>query len=1021
MLKTLQSFSMVFLMTIYSPLSHGLSITANQPVQKQTTFSVTPYSVTSELQEAITKAQTYLAHSTGGDPSPLQSALELAMSLTSDSSDSEKEAALQTLRESMQTFVLEAEPTDGIAFDLTFLIQNPSFSSSDEGWSIAPTVNFGEAEIFNKTFNLYQTLKEMRCGLYRLNVTGFHRNGNYQPGIEQEGNAGCAIYGNQTEQPLLSLYYDEEAKQFNQTGGYANSMQEAQQIFDKGFYSDNQVVFEQEEDGNMVIGLKNNNSRNANWTCFRNFTLEYLGKNTGGRIVGTFRISSPQMSNTGSWTPGELAGETTPVYHTTSLLPGKSGYWILKEEKKKQYSLCNAENGLYLTWDGQYVTEGYLRRYVDLTSELKGDSSLWTITTLSDGNCIIRNVFRPEHLADLRSPSHIIGTYENGGNAAGNQLFQFYTPTGQLTTNFNGESVRKALLQFELNSKEPAYNMTDGTYLHPLSEELFRSGTATIQIQYELKEGYTELFIEDTPVSSGSTFTFKEISGDRNYKIGIKNTDGEITETQLSFTALPIVQIYGSFGDDYSEGSIRVNEPEIVGADTIIDAKIRWRGASTRYRMKKQYAIKLYDKEGESKDASFFGLRDDNNWILDGMSIDKARMRNRVVTDLWNYMAEKPYYFDDEPEAKTGTRGHFVEAFLNDEYVGIYCMTEKMDRKQMKLKKIDEDTPEAPIRGELWKSSDWSYSVFMGHYYDQNTYPMTPPPSFDNSSETWDGYEVKHPDLGDGEPVDWQDLYDAVNFVATAPDETFSSQVGDYFDIPVLVDYYILMEAILSADNHGKNMYFGIYNRKKSKKMTFAVWDLDSTCGRRWDSSEIDPSQDYTEYISANEHGDYNLFRRMKMLNAEAFNERVRTRYAELRQTALHTDSIVNRFTTYKDLFELSGAASREEKRWNNTDAGTLDFDDEMNYLRNWFTTRMEFIDSQLCPNDISNTVLQSNLEVYGCENSLIIKCSAPEYIRVYSSTGTLLLTKQIEPGTTKIPNLAKGLYIINHQKAIVR
>lgn len=131
------------------------------------------------------------------------------------------------------------------------------------------------------------------------------------------------------------------------------------------------------------------------------------------------------MSNTGSWTPGELAGETTPVYHTASLLPGKSGYWILKEEKKKQYSLCNAENGLYLTWDGQYVTEGYLRRYVDLTSELKGDSSLWTITPLSDGNCIIRNVFRPEHLADLRSPSHIVGTYENSGNAGSNQLFQW--------------------------------------------------------------------------------------------------------------------------------------------------------------------------------------------------------------------------------------------------------------------------------------------------------------------------------------------------------------------------------------------------------------------------------------------------------------------------------------------------------------------------------------------------------------------------------------------------------------------
>ena len=119
-------------------------------------------------------------------------------------------------------------------------------------------------------------------------------------------------------------------------------------------------------------------------------------------------------------------------------------------------------------------------------------------------------------------------------------------------------------------------------------------------------------------------------------------------------------------------------------------------------------------------------------------------------------------------------------------------------------------------------------------------------------------------------------------------------------------------------------MYLGIYNRKKNKKITFGIWDLDSTCGRRWDSSEIDPSQDYTEYITANEHGDYNLFRRMKMLNADAFNDRVKSRYTELRGKALHTDSIVKRFTDYKDLFELSGATVREENRWSDTDAGTL-------------------------------------------------------------------------------------------------
>ena len=36
-------------------------------------------------------------------------------------------------------------------------------------------------------------------------------------------------------------------------------------------------------------------------------------------------------------------------------------------------------------------------------------------------------------------------------------------------------------------------------------------------------------------------------------------------------------------------------------------------------------------------------------------------------------------------------RGEVVEVYLNDEYRGIYCFTECMDRKQLKLKKFDQD------------------------------------------------------------------------------------------------------------------------------------------------------------------------------------------------------------------------------------------------------------------------------------------------------------------------------------------
>ncbi len=68
---------------------------------------------------------------------------------------------------------------------------------------------------------------------------------------------------------------------------------------------------------------------------------------------------------------------------------------------------------------------------------------------------------------------------------------------------------------------------------------------------------------------------------------------------------------------------------------------------------------------GDSTDGKLLkGMRSDNKWILDAMFVDASRMCNRVSTDLWNDFAAAPYYADQEPKARTGTRGRFVEMIL---------------------------------------------------------------------------------------------------------------------------------------------------------------------------------------------------------------------------------------------------------------------------------------------------------------------------------------------------------------------
>jgi spore coat protein CotH len=387
-----------------------------------------------------------------------------------------------------------------------------------------------------------------------------------------------------------------------------------------------------------------------------------------------------------------------------------------------------------------------------------------------------------------------------------------------------------------------------------------------------------------------------------------------------------------------------------------------------------------------------------------------SRIRNRVLTDLWNAFCTKPYYIKQEKKAMSGTRGHFVELVLNDEYRGIYCMTENLDRKQMKLKKIDEETQ--TVHGQLWKSKDWSYGVFMGHDSDNNNYPKRHPSSYNEWSEMWENYEVKYPDFDDyGYQTDWSTLYDAVDFVCTATDANFRQHFTEYFDLPVVMDYYILMETILSTDNHGKNMFFACYDKQEDKRITLAVWDMDATCGQRWSDDYyhdtfLGPEQDYAQFITRYEHGDYNLFRRLRNTNTEDFNMQVRLRYRDLRQNELATENILNRFRTYLDEFKRCGADQREYDKWSfDSDVAhhQLNFDVEMDYLTYWFTHRMDYLDRvrfkiDELPSDISDINRMEDAKAHNA---------------IYDLQGQKVGTAD------DYDRLSAGIYIINGKKSV--
>ena len=75
---------------------------------------------------------------------------------------------------------------------------------------------------------------------------------------------------------------------------------------------------------------------------------------------------------------------------------------------------------------------------------------------------------------------------------------------------------------------------------------------------------------------------------------------------------------------------------------------------------------------GNSKDVSFFGMREDDGWILDAGQVDLFRVRNKINHDLWLDFSAKPYYYSEEPTMVNGCHTKEIELFVNNEYRGIY-------------------------------------------------------------------------------------------------------------------------------------------------------------------------------------------------------------------------------------------------------------------------------------------------------------------------------------------------------------
>lgn len=455
----------------------------------------------------------------------------------------------------------------------------------------------------------------------------------------------------------------------------------------------------------------------------------------------------------------------------------------------------------------------------------------------------------------------------------------------------------------------------------------------------------------------------------------------------INFTFLPIVRLHGTFSNEYSEGTADVIMPDGSESQMDMRMKAKWRGGMTNADgiNKRNYHLKFINEKGKKQDRKFFGLRNDNSWLMDACNCDRSRIRNRAAMDLWSQYARKPYWYDQEPKAMTYTRGQFVEVFLNDEYVGIYCMSENIDRSQLKLKKYEE-TESVVVHGQLWKTDSYVHTGFF-NYSD-----------YDNASEAWGGFEIKYPDLDDVNPTDFSVIHDAVRFVVDSSDEEYKQRFDEYFDFGSFVDYFVFIHVLWAIDNSaGKNVFWACYDRQTSRKLAIVPWDLDCTVGQNPSFTDphnikTQPEVDDTMFYS-------NVFYRTFATGVHDFWGAVKQRYADVRAELFSTDNLLKHYHSYSDMLTKSGAYRRETQRWDkDSDIGgdKLDFEAEIAYMDDWLKRHLEFLDKK-------------TFSLTGI-NEIIAPTKTPDAI--YDLGGRRVKSDQ---------QLHKGIYISNGKRLLIR
>jgi len=394
--------------------------------------------------------------------------------------------------------------------------------------------------------------------------------------------------------------------------------------------------------------------------------------------------------------------------------------------------------------------------------------------------------------------------------------------------------------------------------------------------------------------------------------------------------------------------------------------RIRGRGNSTwEWYDKKPYKFKLDEK------SKLLGLEKARNWNL---------MANyRDVTDLMNALAFETARCLGMPYTN---HTRFVEVFLNDEYVGLYHLTEKIEIGKNRVNISDED-------GLLLS-------------FDLDDGPSLSPGSGDNFSSRIYGLPVcvKHPENPSEAKLD--SIRQELAVIEKAIQQHNYPLVDSLVDIPSFIGILQLHEYLYNVEIDAPRSVYAF--RDKGGKLTFGpAWDWDAAYDFDWSNMYTGHNYfaDYRELLfgtgpATNTGAAYHVNGFWTdMFQDSDFVSLYKDRWQSVSDTILtHVWAEMEQYLRHL----REGAYERDIARW---PIKGKNIDTEVDKMHSWLTNRLSYINkvvaaypsgSPYVPND---DPAEDDAD-YTIVNGELVVHKTLDFSRGYSQLGTIDLPKEV-------------------------